>query len=347
MTLDTRRASTALDTSTHHEAWTQADEQRRKVRAVTACRDYDAPTLQSLVTGYMHERDAPSRHTISAYAAGVQRYVDWCQQTGASILRPDRTAGTRYRAHLQDAYTSPGSVNTRLVGAQSLYRALAWLDVECVNPFQHVKGVKDRRPPERVRAEYTDAEIRALLTHAQDATDACIVLLGAHAGLRLAEMLSLTWEAVRLPERDSTGAWLSSGEADIIGKGNAPATVPLGDALMDALVQLPLPHAGPVLRVRSASGVRHRVARMATAAGIVDDPRAARPRKHDGTILALGVHRLRHSFGTRVAEACGLGIAQTALRHRSPTTTSRYVKDRDRHVAAFTRTLRVEGPAPA
>ena len=352
-TLATRTPQTALDTRTHHEAWTQADEQRRKVRAVTACRDYDAPTLQSLVQAFMHERDDPSPHTLSAYASGVSRFVAWAQQDGCSILRPDRTAGTRYRAALQDAYASPGSVNTRLCGARSLYAALAWVGVEHVNPFQGVKGVRDRREPDRVRARYTDTELRAMLAHAQDATDRAIVLLGAHAGLRLAEMRGLVWEGVRLPDQDGTGAWVGAGEADITGKGNTRATVPLGDELMRALVQLPEPRAGYVLRGRtpgqpmSASGVRHRVARMATAAGIVDDPRAPRPRKHDGSIMALGVHRLRHSFGTRVAEACGLDVAQKALRHRSPTTTARYVKETDRRVAAFVRTLHTDAQAAA
>ena len=343
-TLDTLRPQHALDTRAHHDAWSGLN---AKPRAAAACRDYDASTLQSLVTAYMHERDQPSPHTISAYRAGVARYVEWSQRTGVSILRPDRNAGTRYRADLQDAYSSPGSVNTRLVGAQSMYRALSWADVDHVNPFQHVRGVKDKRAPERVRDRYSDAELHALLNAAQDATDRCIVLLGAHAGLRLAEMRGLVWEGIQLPERDATGAWLAAGWADVHGKGGTDVQVPLGDALMHALVSLPGPHTGCVLKGRtpgapmSASGVRHRLALMATRAGIVDDPRGPRPRKHDGSIMALGVHRLRHSFGTRVAATHGLDVAQTALRHASPTTTARYVKGRDQRVASFVRTLAV------
>ena len=344
MTLATPRPTAPLDMQAHHAVWTGTN---AKPRAAAAARDYDADALASLVTGYMRERDQPSQHTLASYRTSVQRYVDWAQQSGVSILRPDRNAGTRYRAHLQDVYDSPGSVNTRLVGAQALYRALSWVDVDHVNPFLHVRGVKDKRAPERVRDAYSDAELRALLEAAEDATDRAIILLGAHAGLRLAEMRGLVWEGIQLPDRDATGAWLGAGIADVLGKGNVAAQVPLGDALMDALVSLPGPHTGYVLKGRqpdsamSASGVRHRVALMATRARIVPDPRAARPRKHDGSILALGVHRLRHSFGTHVAQSQGLDVAQTALRHASPTTTSRYVKNRDARVAAFVRTLAV------
>jgi len=76
-----------------------------------------------------------------------------------------------------------------------------------------------------------------------------------------------------------------------------------------------------------------------TQSHVSSDPMNGKPAPRN--VATLGVHRLRHRFGTDVVKSCGLAIGQTALRHASPTTTARYAKDRDEAVAAFVRTLEV------
>jgi integrase/recombinase XerC len=335
MTQLTPYAPAGAELDVHHDAWMGAG---AKPRAAAAARDHDHDTLWSLVAAMLAEGDRVSPHTVKAYRAGVLRYLAWAKASGVAILRPERGAGTRYRLDLMRAFSNPGTVNTRLSGARALFRALAWVGLEHADPFAHVRGVRDGRAPEAVRPAYSHREVAALLGAATDPHDRVAILLGADAGLRAAEMLALDWSHVTLPDRDGSGAWSESGTMLVHGKGRTERMVPLGDELADAFDALPS-RSGPVLaHVRSGSGLRYRVARLAARAGLIEH---ARPPK--GTArrdLTLGLHRLRHRFGTDVVREHGIAVGQAALRHANPQTTARYAKERELQVAAFVRTLR-------
>jgi len=322
-----------VDLDAHHAAWASAS---AKPRAAAAARDYDHDALWSLCLAYLAERDDISRHTCATYRYGVRIYTEWAHQEGVALLRPERGAGGRFRYHLTRRYQNPGTINTRLSGARVLYRALDWTGLETHDPFTHVTTVRDGRSPDAMRPAYTHRDVAAMLGVIDNSCDRAMVLLGADAGLRAAEMLSLDWSHVRLPDQKAGGGWTDAGEMLVHGKGGKVSHVPIGDELADALVRLPH-RDGPVLaHVRSASGLRYRIARLAARAGIIAH---ARPEGGRGG-AALGLHRLRHRFGTDVVAAHGLAVGQAALRHSNPATTSRYVKDRDVAVAAFVRTLR-------
>lgn len=309
---------TSTSIETHHAAWTGP---AGRTRAAEAVRDHDADMLTSLVWAYAYERNTDvSPHTVRSYALGVRRFVAWAQDTGVNLLRPAKNVGTGYRAHLQSSL-GPGSANTRLTAARVLYNALEWVGLEAVNPFRNVKRVRDPRPAEKVRDQYSAVTVALMLQHAQDDLDRLIVLLGAGSGARAAEMASLTWDDINLED----------GTAHVIGKGNRPGTLYLTQETVETLERQPH-RTGSVLRsprntqdetAASASTLRYRAARMARAAG------ETKPGQQ------LGVHRLRHRYGTALAERYGLGVAQSGMRHASPTTTSRYVKERDRQLQAF------------
>ena len=91
----------------------------------------------------------------------------------------------------------------------------------------------------------------------------------------------------------------------------------------------------------SGSTIRYRVARMAAAAGVVPSHRGRRPRTQDGELVAVGPHRLRHGYGTELAERYGVDAAQAGLRHASLATTGRYLKRRDVRVRAFAQEYRL------
>ena len=106
----------------------------------------------------------------------------------------------------------------------------------------------------------------------------------------------------------------------------------------DALDALPA-RSGPVLApVRSGSGLRYRVARLAVRAGLIEHARP--PKGSERRDVTLGLHRLRHRFGTDVVREHGIAVGQAALRHASPQTTARYAKEREHQVAVFVRALR-------
>lgn len=338
-TLTTQATPTPTQTlKVHHDAWQGPS---AKARAARAANEYDVPTLVSLALGRLHSRRAhASAHTARAYASGVQRYVTWCQENGVNLLRPERRDGERYRTHLSETL-GPGSANTRLVAARAFVQALDWVGLTVVDPFRHVGRVDDPRPEHEVRPAYKLATVALMLRAARDDLDRLIVHLGAGSGMRSAEMLSLTWASINLAART----------ARVVGKGRKPATIPLTDEAIAVLERLPH-REGPILlsdrpdkngdaRAISASTLRYRVARMASAAGECGSHREKRARDEDGTIHALGVHRLRHTYATTLADRYGAEVAQIGLRHASIATTVRYLKGRDQRVTAFARELRL------
>jgi integrase len=151
-------------------------------------------------------------------------------------------------------------------------------------------------------------------------------------------MLVLDWPHVTLPERGASGAWTESGTMLVHGKGRTERVMPIGDELADALDALPA-RSGPVLaHVRSSSGLRYRVACLAARAGLIEHARPPKGTARRG--MTLGLHRLRHRFGTDVVREHGIAVGQAALRHSNPQTTARYAKEREHQVAALVRTLR-------
>lgn len=323
-------ASVGTDLDAHHAVWTGAS---AKARAARAARDHDHDALWSLCQAYLAERDHTSRNTVTGYRYGVRMFTTWAADTGAALLRPERGTGSRYRHHLMGRYPNPSTVNGRLSAARCLYRALDWVGLEVLDPFAHVAAVRDGRSADAVRPAYSVGDLSRLLGAATDPHDRVLLLLGANAGLRAAEMLALDWSEVELPERTPEGDWASAGRMLVHGKGRTLMHVPIGDELADALSDLPARSGAVLAHVRSPSGLRYRVARLAREAGLI-----AHARDQQG--VTLGLHRLRHRYGTDVVQAYGLAVGQAALRHANPATTSRYVKDRENAVAEFARGLR-------
>jgi integrase/recombinase XerC len=330
-----------------HASWTgnRSNAHRRIAEAVQR---RDHATLWSACAAMLTEGDGVSDNTITTYRAGALRYLEWCDANGVNVLRPDDDVGGLYRRDLMRAYSTlvpsgdkmvrrpnAGSVNTRLAGAKVIYRMLKRFKVEHANPFEDVKGVRERRKANTIRPAYTERQVVALLANATDPEDRVLVLLGSDAGLRVSEMIALDWSHVTLPERDASGAWATAGSAIVHGKGSTTAVVPLGDELLDALADLPH-RVGPVLtRARTPSGLRYRLNRLAARAGGFGITKPRDPRA-----VALGIHRLRHRFATDVVAQYGLAVGQEACRHANVATTTRYVHDQQRAVADFVRGLR-------
>lgn len=130
-----------------------------------------------------------------------------------------------------------------------------------------------------------------------------IVLLGAHAGLRVSEMTALRWEDV-----DTSGDSLTVRE----GKGNKTARISLSASLVRALERVPPEERlGHVLPCRSRQAVFERLETLC---------RRAR-------IACKGVHALRHSAGTRLrAETGDLSLVADHLRHASLDMARSYAK---------------------
>ena len=300
----------------------------------------------------LHEAGV-SPNTMKTYRRGMVAFIEWAKENGINLLRPEHGTGSRYRQHLIDQRgginrANAGTVNVALAGSKLVYRAFEWADLDASSPFtKAVKGLRDPRDPATVRRPYSPGDVADLLAAADDPYDRVAVLLGATAGLRAAEMIDLQWDGtgeggngtqVTLPARTPTGEWADAGELVVLGKGGTTRQVWAGDELLDALEALPH-RTGPVLAtIRSTSGLRYRIARLAQRAGLITK---ARPKK--GTPkrkTVMGLHRLRHRFGTDVVRGIGLEGGRVALRHASIQTTIRYVDNDERAIQQYVRGLR-------
>jgi integrase len=144
--------------------------------------------------------------------------------------------------------------------------------------------------------------------------DACpswlreLVVFALHSGMRLGEILSLTWTGVDLFRRTVTVFESKNGER---------RTVPLNQTLMALLTEkAKMRHIKTALVFPSRAGTRL-------------DPnhlrRALRPAMTKAGVVNCHFHDLRHAFATRLVQSgVDLYKVQRLLGHKSPMMTQRY-----------------------
>lgn len=162
------------------------------------------------------------------------------------------------------------------------------------DPLLSLRVPRLEAQPGAARRHFSDAEITLLLAHAKDAKERCLVLLGAHAGLKSGEVCALDWVDVQLTEAElKVREW----------------TVPKGGLLDDALRAWAGKHGG-LLAQRSVFGytdtysVGRRLHRLCGRAGVAYRPFTALrssyalrlwQRTHDPRIMVeqLGIGSLK------------------------------------------------------
>ena len=172
--------------------------------AAEAARDRDLEALWQLTEAHLTlHGSAGSRvsgNTLTSYRRYVFQLIDtW---SGEALLRPSRNAGVLWVRELE-AELKPATVRVKLAAARALYAALRWSGATTLDPFADVKPGRDLTPAWEKRQAYTLNEIE-WLTRVAEGYTLSIVLLGAHAGLRVSEMTSLRWEDIRLSEKKLT-----------------------------------------------------------------------------------------------------------------------------------------------
>ena len=286
------------------------DELRRF--ASEAARDRDGAALWALTEAHLTLHGSSgsrvSAHTLSAYRHAIAELLkDW---SGENLLRPSRNAGVLWVRELEgrtpvkgkNATMTSAPARVYLSAAKALYAALRWSGATDAAPFADVKVAVDKTSAWEKRDAYTQTEVLWLERVSEGAT-LLIILLGAHAGLRVSEMTALQWDDVNL----------SDGVMRVVaGKGGKTARVYLTKTLAEALEAVPLEQrTGYVLPCRSRQAVYQRLEAAC---------RQAR-------IKFKGVHALRHASGTRLREDTGdLALVADHLRHSSLDTARGYAK---------------------
>lgn len=332
-----RRLETLSERSRSIAIMAEADRRRLAAEAVSE-RDADALwwICHAFATRRRGRRKTWSARTLKSYERGVRELLVMWQ--GENLLRPHPDAAANYREDLREGNIalllehgpiavggkaparsgrprvrgglSDASIKLKLIAGKLLYDALAWTGLYTGdNPFEDVGvgSVRSRVEVSLEDAHYAEDELRALYGVVESVDDQLVLLLGSHAGLRVSEMLAVTWEDVRL------------GRGELIvraGKGGKEAAVVLSDAVVALLagtkrLRAPEPTDPVIAAWRSASGVYKRLSTLCRRSGVA----------------FKGVHALRHSAGTKLLRDTGrIDLVQELLRHETLDMARAYAK---------------------
>lgn len=276
-----------------------------------AARRRDPERLWELVDAYLHDAEHDRRrsvHTLRAYRRGIEelvalwppgdllaadadearRYVASLESGARGPILDEDRAGRRGRRPAPGPLT-PATVALRVAAARTLFAALRWSGATDADPFASPASTPATVAAGLRTPGYSPYQLIDLLGHARDDDDRLVLLLGAHAGLRVSEMLALRWDDIDL----DAGRIRVPGDDDAV-----RVSTPLAAALREA-ARGPQRAAGrpTVLGLRSQHGVYRRVRRLCERAQV--------PFK--------GVRGLRHLAGARVVRAGG--DAEAVQRH--------------------------------
>lgn len=295
MTLE-RRLSTALERARN---WVAESPEERARRALLAVSERDHETLVSLVSAYVTlHSGALSESSEKSFAQALVLLLA-CDYPLARLSSEEAALLLR---GLEQHY-KPGTVGVYKSRLKVFYDALTWAGGYRGNgnPFQNLKHRPDSTAPEDQFSSYDDHELRALLSVA-DPHETALLLLGAHAGLRVSEMAALRFEHLALKR----------GELKVFeGKGRKTRHVPLSATLAQALDALP--QGGFVLPWRNRSKLSRVVGELCTEVGI--------------EVEGKRVHGLRHFAGCKSYQSTrDIALVSRFLGHASLDTTMRYAK---------------------
>jgi integrase len=272
---------------------------------VTACRDRDLATLWSLTEAYFSTYGAAggrvSVHTLRAYRQGIGQFLAFAGVSAVNLLRPARDLGPTFLRSREAAGRSPSTVRLELAAVRLLYRALRWSGATTTDPFADARPARETTAPWDKRQPYSEQEVQTLLEGATPETQA-LILLGAHAGLRVSEVLALTWGDLNL-------------EAQTVrvrsGKGGKVRTAVMSRSLSQTVQGLPSYSRDALLFSITDMAVRKRLRVLCRQTGAT----------------YRGYHALRHHAGTKLYRADGnLEAVARHLGHSSLDTTRIYAK---------------------
>ena len=288
--------------------WDAYTKTQRAEIARTALENRDIETLVELTDHnlMMFGRGGAltSTHTRRSYRAGVRMYLRYALPLGwERLCQYDTDLTIGYIRHLERNGVTPGTINNRRSAARALYRALRWAGLLHADPFADTPRVADNTERWAKREPYSHADIEAMLNEADD-QEHLLILLGAHGGLRMSELVGLRWDHVDLEKRTMT----------VTGKGRKTAVVHLSESLCVMLGSTePGERTGYVLPWRNPKSVRLCLRSICQRAGVNYERRQ--------------VHGLRHSCATELLEQTNdIYVVARHMRHSSVGTTEVYAK---------------------
>lgn len=279
------------------ESWSDLPRDFLKRKAANASQHIDRPTLHELTVAYTllfgRRRTGTSPRTLETYWRGASKLLDWCEQKGKKPHQITTEDANRFMVSI--GRLSPKSQQVYLTGVKKMINALRWAGLGSGTPFEHIRVI-DPTPGAEKADPYSIDELAKMLNIANP-RERTLVLLGADAALRVAEVVNLRWSDIDWERKKLT----------VSGKGGRNAKITATDRLLMAL--------------RELSGQRGRVMDVSRRRVQQIFGRLCR----DAGVKGRGFHALRHSCGTRLYRITkDILVVQRHLRHSSAKTTELY-----------------------
>ena len=273
--------------------------------------------------------EAPNRHavaprTLEVYGGQLNVLNDWLR-----IRHPEITSVRDVSQAVADEYiadrakdASPSTVNKDLNLFSAVWRTLARKYGLEYNPWSEEHIARKRLEPKTRRA-LTHDEVQALLDNSSGELR-LMVLLGVSTGLRLGDILNLSWDQVDLERRLLT--------IHRTRKTGAPVCLPIVDDLFDALKAqreatdspfvLPEQHARAG-KSSSPSVICQSMRWLFKRAGIKSQQDGGQGNKRKAPLATF--HSLRHTFVSRlITRGVNPAIVREAVGHSTMLMTEHY-----------------------
>ena len=284
-----------------------------------------APTLQAFFTDRLVRQRRVSAHTIAAYRDTWRMLLTFASEqtskppSGLDLTDLDAPLVAAFLDHLEQGRgNSIRTRNARLAAIHSLFRFAALSHPEHAETITRVLAIPPKRFDRALTTHLTDPEVEALLATPDPHTwtgrrDQALLLVAVQTGLRVSELIGLTWDDVHL----GAGAHLACH-----GKGRKDRITPLTKTTVQVLRNWRTEHTsldGPVFpthpgRPLSRDAVEHRIAHYTSDASA---------RCPSLTTKRVTAHVLRHTCAMRLLHA-GVDTSVIALwlGHESAETTT-------------------------
>jgi len=288
-----------------------------------------APVLQAFFTDRLGHQRAASPHTVAAYRDAIKLLLTYAgHRTGKAPSRLDLAdldadLISAFLNHLENERGNTARTrNARLAAVHSLFGFAALSRPQDAAVIQRVLAIPPKRVDQRLVTYLSDDEVDALLA-APDLTtwtgrrDHALLAVAVHTGLRLSELVNLTWADVHL----GTGAHVTC-----LGKGRKQRATPLDPqtvvVLRSWLAQTPSHSDQPLFPTRSG----HRLSPDAVQRRLTHHAATAAGTQPSLAGKKVSPHTLRHTAAMRLLNA---GVDSTVialwLGHETVATTQIYI----------------------
>ncbi|MEI7843558.1 MAG: site-specific tyrosine recombinase XerD [Gallionellaceae bacterium] len=261
--------------------------------------------------------DGLSRNTLESYRRDLQKFADWLQQRGVSILEVTQADIQGFLAHLFTQQKAKASSTGRAISSlKRLFRYLLRQNKISVDPTLQIASPK---LPRSLPKSLSEADVESLLNAPETETplgmrDRTMLEVLYATGLRVSELVNLTVAQISL----------DMGVVRVMGKGSKERLVPLGEEALDWL-QKYLKEMRPLLLSGKLSDAMFVTQRGGPMTRQMFWYLIKRHAKQGGLDKPLSPHTLRHAFATHLLNhGADLRVVQLLLGHSDISTTQIY-----------------------